>query len=498
MPRAIVVGGSLGGLFAGNMLLRAGCDVTIIERSIGELEGRGAGLGVHPSMLEGLLAAGARVDGAVGVAVAGRVALARDGSVAAELAMPQFCTSWARLYNMLNDAFPEERVRRGVELVEFEHDDDGVTARFADGETLRGDLLVGADGVRSAVRRQLYPDAELIYAGYIAWRGMVEERALSPSTHAALFNRFGWGLISGEHIVGYPVPGIGDDLTLGRRRYNIVWYRPVAAEPDLRDMLTDSSGRHHPDGIPPQSIRPEFIATMRRDAEALLAPQWGEMVMSCEQPLFQPIGDLVSPQMAVGRVALLGDAAFVARPHAARGAIKAGHDAIALAATFSPGRVTESLRRYDELRRAPNLAIVAESRRLGAYLEGKTWRLADPSAFMRENGSIPVTSPAREAKTMLSPPAISRRARSSPSRITYIFSAGSPSRRTTSPGCARITSARDKNHSMSSADKSANAFTFRSCSASSSRSAPTGLPTNGPSLTSSPRNSDTRTFDATL
>ena len=203
MPRAIVVGGSLGGLFAGNMLLRAGCDVTIIERSVGELEGRGAGLGVHPSMLEGLLAAGARVDGAVGVAVAGRVALARDGSVAAELPMPQFCTSWARLYNMLNDAFPEERVRRGVELVEFEQDDDGVTARFADGETLRGDLLVGADGVRSTVRRQLYPDAELIYAGYIAWRGMVEERALSPSTHAALFNRFGWGLMPGEHIVGY-------------------------------------------------------------------------------------------------------------------------------------------------------------------------------------------------------------------------------------------------------------------------------------------------------
>ena len=392
MPRAIVVGGSLGGLFAGNMLLRAGCDVTIIERSIGELEGRGAGLGVHPSMLEGLLAAGARVDGAVGVAVAGRVALARDGSVAAELPMPQFCTSWARLYNMLNDAFPEERVRRGAELVEFEQDDDGVTARFADGETLRGDLLVGADGVRSAVRRQLYPDAELIYAGYIAWRGMVEERALSPSTHAALFNRFGWGLMPGEHIVGYPVPGIGDDLRLGRRRYNLVWYRPVAAQPDLRDMLTDSSGRHHPDGIPPQSIRAEFIATMRRDAEALLAPQWAEMVMSCEQPLFQPIGDLVSPEMAVGRVALLGDAAFVARPHAARGAIKAGHDAMALAATFSPARATESLRRYDELRRAPNLAIVAESRRLGAYLEGKTWRLADPSAFMRENGGVELSN----------------------------------------------------------------------------------------------------------
>ena len=386
--RAIVIGGSLGGLLAGGNLQRSGWDVTIIERSSLKLEGRGAGLGVHPPMLEGLLAAGARVDGAVGVALACRVALARDGRVEAEVAMPQFCTSWARLYSMLSAAFPEERIRRGVPMVRFTQDDEGVTAYLANGGTLRSDLLVGADGVRSTVRRQLFPSVELMYAGYIAWRGMVEEKALSATTHAALFERFGWGLIPGEHILGYPVPGIGDDLTPGRRRYNFVWYRPVAADPTLRDMLTDSSGRYHPDGISPQAIRPEFIAALHRDAETLLAPQWAEMVKVAEQPLFQPIGDLVSPQMVTGRVALLGDAAFVARPHAARGAIKAGHDAIALATALAPSPVQEGLHRYDMLRRSANIAIVTESRRQGAYLEGKTPRLADAAAFMRENGGV--------------------------------------------------------------------------------------------------------------
>ena len=364
----------------------------IVERSLGKLEGRGAGLGVHPPMLEGLLAAGARVDGSVGVALAERVALARDGSVAAKLAMPQFCTSWARLYNMLSDAFPEERVRRGVALADFEQDESGVTARLADGAVLNADVLVGADGVRSSVRRQLFPDAELVYAGYVAWRGMVEEGALSAATHAILFERFGWGLIPGEHILGYPVPGVGDDLTPGRRRYNTVWYRPVAAEPNLRDMLRDSAGRDHPDGIPPQSIRPEVVAEMRRNAEALLAPPWAEMVRATEQLLFQPIGDLVSPRMSAGRVALMGDAAFVARPHAGRGAIKAGHDAIALAKALSYGPPAEGLQRYDELRRAANRAVVAESRRQGAYLEGKAPRLADPLAFMRENGGVEFSS----------------------------------------------------------------------------------------------------------
>ena len=150
---------------------------------------------MHPPMLQGLLAAGAEVDGNIGVAVGGRTAFARDGSIAGELHMPQFCTSWARLYSVLSAAFPEERVRRGVALTGFAEDHDGVTAHLADGSEVRGDMLIGADGVRSTVRRQMFPDVDLVYAGYIAWRGTVEEAALTPSAHAAIFHRFGWGLL---------------------------------------------------------------------------------------------------------------------------------------------------------------------------------------------------------------------------------------------------------------------------------------------------------------
>ena len=61
------------------------------------------------------------------------------------------------------------------------------------------------DGLRSTVRRQKFPDVDLVYAGYVAWRGMVEEAALTPSTHAAIFHRFGWGLLDRQHILGYPL-----------------------------------------------------------------------------------------------------------------------------------------------------------------------------------------------------------------------------------------------------------------------------------------------------
>ena len=206
-------------------------------------------------------------------------------------------------------------------------------------------MLIAADGVRSTVRRQMFPDVDLVYAGYIAWRGMVEEAALTPAAHAAIFHRFGWGLLDGEHILGYPVPGALDDLTPGRRRYSFVWYRPVDAA-TLAEMQTDATGRVHSEGIPPHLIRPEVIAALRRDSEALLPPVFAEIVRTSAQPLFQPIGDLESPMMRSGRVALLGDAAFVARPHVAKGAIKAGHDAVELAAALVGGDVEDGLARY--------------------------------------------------------------------------------------------------------------------------------------------------------
>ncbi len=364
--RAIVIGGSLGGLIAANLLLRAGWRVDVYERVGEALAGRGAGIVTHDELFGALERAGVRVDDSVGVRVERRVAFDRDGSVLGERPMRQVLTAWGRLYRLLKDALPAERYHFGHELQRVDQDERSVTARFAGGASETGELLVAADGIRSTVRAQMLPEARPAYAGYVAWRGLAGERALGASTYAALFEKFGFCLPPGEQMLGYPVAGPNNSTEPGTRRYNFVWYRPADAQEALPALLTDETGRRYTHSIPPDRIRAEVIEAMRRDADALLAPQFAEVVCNAALPLLQPIFDLESARLAFGRVAIIGDAAFVARPHCGMGVTKAAGDAVALLDCLAPGDdVPAALRAYEAARRLFGAFIVGHARRLG-------------------------------------------------------------------------------------------------------------------------------------
>lgn len=379
--KAIVVGGSLGGLFAANILHREGWDVHVFERTGAELSGRGAGIVTHAELNAALERAGCVVDDTLGVHVPGRVTLARDGSVEAERPLPQVLTAWGRLYHLLKGAFPADRYHFGRTLERVEQDAGSASAVFTDGTRATGDLLVAADGIRSTVRAQLAPEAKPKYAGYVAWRGLVEEAALSPATRAALFERFAFCLPAREQMLGYPVAGANDSTRPGERRWNFVWYRPADEATKLRDLLTDASGRTHEGNIPLDRIRPDVIAAMLEDARRVLSPQFFEVVAKTEQPFYQPIYDLESERLAFGRVALLGDAAFVARPHCGMGVTKAGADAVALADALAGGRpVAAALAAYEAVRRPFGTYIVGFARKLGAYMQAQVLTAAEREA----------------------------------------------------------------------------------------------------------------------
>jgi len=371
--RALVIGGSIGGLFAANLLHAIGWHVDVYERVADDLATRGAGIGTHDELFSILRRLGIAVDASIGVEVRERVCLDRTGNTLLEVALPQMMTAWARIYRPLKDLLPAAQYHFGMSLERVEEDVDGITAVFSDGTKARGDLLVAADGIRSSVRAQVLPEAEPRYAGYIAWRGVVDESAVSQATHAAIFERYAFGLPVGEMMLVYPVPGRDNDVRPGKRSSNFVWYRPCDFTTKLPRLATDASGHCHGVAIPPPLITREVVAEMRAEAKALLAPQIYEIVERAPQPFFQAIFDLESQHLAVGRVALLGDAAFVARPHVGMGVTKAALDAQSLAQCIADasGDLFAALARYDRERRLFGTRVVARSRRLGAYIEAQ-------------------------------------------------------------------------------------------------------------------------------
>jgi 2-polyprenyl-6-methoxyphenol hydroxylase-like FAD-dependent oxidoreductase len=302
------------------------------------------------------------------------VVLGPDGESLAAMDMPQVLTSWSRLYDMLHKAFPAERYLQGVTVGAVTQTDTQVTVQGqvnGAAQTWHADVLIASDGIRSGIRQQLAPEVQPEYVGYVAWRGVCDEAVLSNLTRQTVFEKFGFGLPHSEQLIGYPVAGEGNDTRVGHRAYNFVWYRPTT-EASLKDLLTDADGVHYPGGIPPHKVSWRHIARMRDDAQRLMAPQFAEIVQKTAQPFLQPIYDMCSQQIAFDRIALMGDASFVARPHIGMGVTKAADDARALSdAIRSHGATPQALQAYQAQRLHEGQLAVQRAQWLGAYMQSQ-------------------------------------------------------------------------------------------------------------------------------
>ena len=328
--QAIVIGGSLGGLFAGILLRSIGWTVDIYERSPHVLNSRGGGLVMQPEVLEAFRQAGISQKD-LGVVAHERYYLDRQGTVTQRMNTRQTLTSWNRLYGLMQRHFPGEHYHGGKRLTDIQQTPEAVTAQFADGTSVTGDLLIGADGPSSTVRSLFLPGHTYRYAGYVAYRGLVEERALDPETAALLTERFVFFQFPNSHMLQYVIPGEDESLTLGERRFNWVWYVNYDEATELPRILTDKAGQRRDYSIPPGLLAPEVEQEMRAYGDAMLPPPMLSLVAATQEPFVQSILDLDVPQMRFGRVALVGDAAFIPRPHTAAGTSKAAANAIALA-----------------------------------------------------------------------------------------------------------------------------------------------------------------------
>lgn len=385
MARILVAGGSLGGLLTANLLHRAGHDVVLLEKATGSLDGRGAGIVTHRPLVTALARCGITADAPLGVAIERRVVLDREGNTADQARIPQVLTSWSRLYAILLAVFPAERYVQGAAVSQVRQSGEGVSVQCEDGRRFEAELLVASDGIRSAVRSALAPEVKIQYAGYVAWRGVCDESVLSRRTLETVFETFGFGLPPDEQIIGYPVAGAGNSVARGQRRYNFVWYRPAADNGALQALMTDADGQYHPLGLPPHKVDWRNVAAVRQAAREKLAPQFAEILEKTAQPFLQPIYDLSSERIAFDRIALMGDAAFVARPHIGMGVTKAAEDAMAMADSIAAhGATPQALLAFEQLRRPAGQAAVQRARRLGAYMQSHTQPGATADSIERD------------------------------------------------------------------------------------------------------------------
>jgi len=366
--RALVIGASMAGLFATALLRKAGWDAEVFERSPVELFGRGAGIVTHDELLQALeLSSAALTD--LGITVRERIALARSGRIVDRLPFEQIVTSWDRLHQIMRAVIPHQCHHLDHDLLSVEQTASGISATFHNGRVLHADLLVGADGYRSSVRKLYFPEVRPIYAGYVIWRGVAEERDIPLSARDAIFDKFAFYLPEHNKIIGYPIAGPENDLRKGHRRYNWVWYRPVL-ESKLSAMLVGSDGLHYDLSIPPPKVRQELIGELRRDAADFLPAAFNDVLKCIKRPFFTPIYDHIVPSMSVGRVALIGDAAAVARPHVGMGVSKAASDARVLVEclTDSAVPIETALTQFNESRLPIAEKAMIRGRDLGAYM----------------------------------------------------------------------------------------------------------------------------------
>jgi 2-polyprenyl-6-methoxyphenol hydroxylase-like FAD-dependent oxidoreductase len=365
--RAVIIGGSMSGLFSAAFLRQIGWDVDVYERSPVELVGRGAGITTHPELLHALTACGAGTED-LGIEVPKRMAIDRQGRITGERPLRQILTSWDRLQRLLRGTIDEAHYHLGYAFERVDQDERGVRVQFNNDRVERADILVGGDGIRSSVRGQLAPDLQPVYAGYYIWRGAPNEADLAPRTRKEIFPYFTFYLPPRQEVITYPISGFDNDLRLGHRRYNFIWYR-VADTDTLREMCIDDNGVQHEYSVPPPLIRKDLIAQMHADARDIMPEVMLDCVMKIEQPFITPIYDFTAPQIVFGRVAMIGDAAANARPHLGFGVAKAGCAAMALARALRDyDDVETALKAYNTERQPIGNTIVLHSRKLGTHM----------------------------------------------------------------------------------------------------------------------------------
>jgi 2-polyprenyl-6-methoxyphenol hydroxylase-like FAD-dependent oxidoreductase len=367
LPTATIIGGSIAGLFTANALIQKGWNVTVHEKVESPLSGRGAGIATYDELADLVFKATGN-NQVLGTKAKTRVSLDIKGNINSSYDYPQVYTSWQHLFSLLRNNIKNSKYFMNDDCIKIIQDDESATALFFNGKKKKSDLIIIANGMKSVIRKYVDQNAIPQYAGYVGWRGVVNEKDISVESLKILSEYFVIVLPFNQQIASYPIAGEGKNpFDKGNRRINWIWYKP-ATEKDLKKLFFGKSGKQYKDGIPPNEIRDQVLKELLLEANNILPPQMYELIIKTSQPLIQPIYDLESNFMVNKRLITLGDAAFTARPHVGMGVTKAAIDAFTLSNSLSSNNYLNNLSKWEKNRIKAGKFLVNRSRELGIYL----------------------------------------------------------------------------------------------------------------------------------
>lgn len=374
------MGGSIAGCAAALAAARTGADeVVVYERALGRLQDRGVGLALHSDRYAELEAAGYLDAGMPWARITRRPWVVRAGAVRAgreigALPFPFRSYNWGALWQELRSRIPANvDYRTGAVVDAVRPEPDGAVVRLADGSEERFDLVVGADGYRSVVRAAMLPGTLAEYGGYLAWRGTLPTDQLPGPAEAFLEHDAPTVCFPGGHMIVYRIPGPGG---LGT---DVNWVFYTTPPPAANERFGDPTTTH------PRAITEDLTDHQNMVMERWFPPFWEDVVhlTPTANTFVQPMYDMAVPHYAAGRLALLGDAASIARPNTGSGAVKALQDGAALErALRSTDSWDAALRMYDAERAPVGRATLELGRSLGSaqVLDTPDWPAMDQSA----------------------------------------------------------------------------------------------------------------------
>ncbi|USU19150.1 FAD binding domain-containing protein [Paraburkholderia fungorum] len=331
-----IAGGSIAGLACALTLTCTGHEVHIYERSAAPLRGRGGGVVVLRQMLQFLDQHGHRTRAMLAVPTHRRRWIDSAGTVIRDDPELLPFSSWDTVYRSLCSMLPPGAVHYGHAVASVAEDAEGVEIRFDDDMApVHADLLIAADGTASRLRAMLFPGSVASYAGYLAWRGVVEENAFGHADIAELTENMTLFQAPGELFMTFLIPALDGSLEPGRRRFNWLWYRNETDASAIEAFLTGRDGRRHHASVAPGELSAQSQSYLQRTALDGLPRTLSQLVLATGAPFLQAISDALSPSFAKGRIALVGDAACTLRPHTGSGTSKAAGDAVSLAQALS-------------------------------------------------------------------------------------------------------------------------------------------------------------------